>query len=36
MKVMKPGAKPIEEIIKGEGKTEAKEASPSKEKKEEQ
>ncbi len=35
MKVLKPGAKPIEEIIKGEGKTEAKEAAP-KEKKEEQ
>ncbi|HER45205.1 MAG TPA: 30S ribosomal protein S6e [Thermoplasmatales archaeon] len=35
MKVMKPGAKPIEEIIKGDAKTELKEAS-SKEKKEEQ
>ncbi len=35
MKVLKPGAKPIEEIIKGEGKTEVKEAAP-KEKKEEQ
>lgn len=35
MKVLKPGAKPIEEIIKGEGKTEAKETAP-KEKKEEQ
>ncbi|PNX47035.1 MAG: 30S ribosomal protein S6e [Thermoplasmata archaeon M11B2D] len=35
MKVMKPGAKPIEEIIKGDAKTEPKEAS-SKEKKEEQ
>jgi small subunit ribosomal protein S6e len=34
MKVMKPGTKPIDEIIKGEGKTEAKEES--KEKKEEQ
>ena len=32
MKVMKPGAKPIEEIIKGEGK----EAPVDKEKKEEQ
>jgi small subunit ribosomal protein S6e len=36
MKVMKPGAKPIEEIIKGEGKTEGKEGSAVKEKKEEQ
>jgi small subunit ribosomal protein S6e len=36
MKVMKPGAKPIEEIIKGEGKTETKEAASPKEKKEEQ
>ena len=36
MKVMKPGAKPIEEIIKDEGKTETKEAGSSKEKKEEQ
>ncbi len=35
MKVLKPGAKPIDEIIKGEGKTEAKEAAP-KEQKEEQ
>jgi small subunit ribosomal protein S6e len=36
MKVMKPGAKPIEEIIKDEGKTEGKEGSAVKEKKEEQ
>jgi small subunit ribosomal protein S6e len=36
MKVMKPGAKPIEEIIKNEGKTDKKEGSPPKEKKEEQ
>ncbi len=36
MKVMKPGAKPIDEIIKGEGKTEGKEAPAAKEKKEEQ
>lgn len=37
MKVMKPGAKPIEEIITTEGKTEKKEEAPaSKEKKEEQ
>jgi small subunit ribosomal protein S6e len=36
MKVMKPGAKPIEEIIKTEGKTESKEAATPKEKKEEQ
>jgi small subunit ribosomal protein S6e len=36
MKVLKPGAKPIEEIIKGEGKPEAKESSLPKEKKEEQ
>lgn len=36
MKVMKPGAKPIEEIIKDEGKTETKEAGSSNEKKEEQ
>ncbi len=36
MKVMKPGAKPIDEIIKGEGKTEAKEGPAGKEKKEEQ
>jgi len=36
MKVMKPGAKPIEEIIKGEGKTETKDASSPTEKKEEQ
>jgi small subunit ribosomal protein S6e len=36
MKVMKPGAKPIEEIIKTEGKTESKEATTPKEKKEEQ
>ncbi|KYK21308.1 30S ribosomal protein S6 [Thermoplasmatales archaeon SM1-50] len=36
MRVMKPGAKPIEEIIKSETKTEPKEASSSKEKKEEQ
>jgi small subunit ribosomal protein S6e len=35
MKVMKPGAKPIDEIIKTEGKTESKDAAP-KEKKEEQ
>jgi small subunit ribosomal protein S6e len=35
MKVMKPGAKPIEEIIKVEGKTESKESAASKEKKEE-
>ncbi len=35
MKVMKPGAKPIDEIIKTEGKTEAKEATQPKEKKEE-
>ncbi len=35
MKVMKPGAKPIDEIIKAEGKTESKDATP-KEKKEEQ
>jgi small subunit ribosomal protein S6e len=36
MKVMKPGAKPIEEIIKTEGKTEQKELTAAKEKKEEQ
>ena len=36
MKVMKPGAKPIDEIIKAEGKTETKEVSSPKEKKEEQ
>ena len=36
MKVMKPGAKPIDEIIKAEGKTEGKEGSAVKEKKEEQ
>jgi hypothetical protein len=36
MKVMKPGAKPIDEIIKGEGKVETKEAPATKEKKEEQ
>jgi small subunit ribosomal protein S6e len=36
MKVMKPGAKPIDEIIKTEGKTETKEVSSPKEKKEEQ
>jgi len=36
MKVMKPGAKPIDEIIKGEGKSESKEAPAAKEKKEEQ
>ena len=36
MKVLKPGAKPIEEIIKGEGKPEVKEASLPKEKKEDQ
>jgi len=36
MKVMKPGAKPIDEIIKGEGKAEGKEAPAAKEKKEEQ
>lgn len=36
MKVMKPGAKPIEEIIASEGKTEQKEVPPPKEKKEEQ
>jgi len=36
MKVTKPGAKPIDDIIKAEGKIETKEASPSKEKKEEQ
>jgi len=36
MKVMKPGAKPIEEIIKTEGKTESKESAAPKEKKEEQ
>jgi len=36
MKVMKPGAKPIDEIIKGEGKTEGKEGPAGKEKKEEQ
>ncbi len=36
MKVMKPGAKPIDEIIKGEGKAETKEAPAVKEKKEEQ
>jgi len=35
MKVMKPGAKPIDEIIKAEGKTETKEVSSPKEKKEE-
>jgi small subunit ribosomal protein S6e len=36
MKVMKPGAKPIEEIISAEGKSETKEAASVKEKKEEQ
>jgi small subunit ribosomal protein S6e len=36
MKVMKPGAKPIDEIIKAEGKPEGKEAPAPKEKKEEQ
>ena len=36
MKVTKPGSKPIEEIIKGEGKTEEKEEVSTKEKKEEQ
>jgi small subunit ribosomal protein S6e len=36
MKVTKPGAKPIDEIIKSEGKAEAKEAASTKEKKEEQ
>ena len=36
MKVLKPGAKPIDEIIKAEGKTETKEATAPKEKKEEQ
>jgi small subunit ribosomal protein S6e len=36
MKVTKPGAKPIDDIIKAEGKTETKEASSPKEKKEEQ
>lgn len=36
MKVTKPGAKPIEDIIKAEGKTETKEAALPKEKKEEQ
>jgi small subunit ribosomal protein S6e len=36
MKVMKPGAKPIDEIIKDEGKTESKEVASPKEKKEEQ
>jgi small subunit ribosomal protein S6e len=36
MKVLKPGAKPIDEIIKTEGKTETKEAGAPKEKKEEQ
>jgi small subunit ribosomal protein S6e len=36
MKVMKPGAKPIDEIIKGEGKAESKEAPAAKETKEEQ
>jgi len=36
MKVMKPGAKPIDEIIKAEGKTETKEVSSPKEKKGEQ
>jgi small subunit ribosomal protein S6e len=35
MKVMKPGAKPIDEIIKTEGKTESKESTQHKEKKEE-
>lgn len=36
MKIFKPGAKPIEEIIKGGGKPEAKEASSPEEMKEEQ
>ena len=36
MKVMKPGAKPIDEIIKAEGKTDSKEVGSPKEKKEEQ
>jgi small subunit ribosomal protein S6e len=36
MKVMKPGTKPIDEIIKDEGKTESKEVASPKEKKEEQ
>jgi small subunit ribosomal protein S6e len=36
MKVTKPGAKPIDDIIKAEGKIETKEASLPKEKKEEQ
>jgi len=35
MKVMKPGAKPIDEIIKAEGKTESKEVASPKETKEE-
>jgi small subunit ribosomal protein S6e len=36
MKVLKPGAKPIDEIIKTEGKVETKDAGAAKEKKEEQ
>ena len=36
MKVLKPGAKPIDEILKTEGKTETKETAEPKEKKEEQ